>query len=80
MRTVFGNSFEQFSSELSSLRRIEFDRVAVAQRSDASVIVEIRSIATHDDRVDRCSGTLRAVRSDSERWVVEPAGVQCTSG
>jgi len=80
MRTAFGNDFTRFRSDLSSLRRIEFDRLAIKERDDASVTMEIRSIATHDDRVDRCSGTLRTVRDDGGHWVVEPAGLQCTSG
>ena len=79
MREAFGNSFEQFRSDLSSLQRIEFPRVAITKRDDASVTVEIQSVATHDDRVDRCSGTLRTVRGDHGRWVVEPAGIHCTS-
>jgi serine/threonine-protein kinase len=80
MRTAFGNSFERFRSDFSSLRRVEFERVAIKERDDASVTVDIRSVATHDDRVDRCSGTLRTVRDDAGHWVVEPAGIQCTSG
>jgi hypothetical protein len=80
MRTAFGNSFERFRGDLSSLRRVEFERVAIKERDDASVTVDIRSVATHDDRVDRCSGTLRTVRADAGHWVVEPAGIQCTSG
>jgi eukaryotic-like serine/threonine-protein kinase len=80
MRTAFDNSFERFRAGLSSLQRIEFERVAIQERDDASVTVDIRSIATHDDRVDRCSGTLRTVRGDAGHWVVEPAGIQCTSG
>ena len=80
MRTAFGNSFERFRSDLSSLRRVEFEHVAIKERDDASVTVDIRSVATHDDRVERCSGTLRTVRADAGHWVVEPAGIQCTSG
>ena len=80
MRTAFGNSFERFRSDLSSLRRIEFERVAISERDDASVTVEIESIATHDDHVDRFSGSLRTVQGDAGSWVVEPAGVRCTSG
>src|SRR5215217_2460120 len=80
MRGAFGDSFDRFRTELSSLRRIQFRRVAVTESDDASVTVEIQSIATHADRVDRCSGTLRTVRGESGRWVVEPAGVHCTSG
>jgi eukaryotic-like serine/threonine-protein kinase len=80
MRSAFGGSFARFRGDLSSLRRIEFQRVAIAQRDDTSVTVAIQTVATHDDRVDRCAGTLRTVRGDGGRWVVEPAGVRCSSG
>jgi len=80
MRGAFGDSFERFRSDLSSLRRIRFRRVAITESDDASVTVEIQSVATHTDRVDRCSGTLRTVRGEGGRWVVDPAGVHCTSG
>ena len=80
MRAAFGDSFERFRSDLSSLQEIEFQRVAVTGRDDSSVTVDIRSVATHSDRVDRCAGTLRTVRSDGGRWLVEPAGLSCDSG
>jgi eukaryotic-like serine/threonine-protein kinase len=80
MRSAFGNSFQRFRGDLSSLQRIEFERVAIKERDDASVTVEIQSVATHDDRVDRCSGTLRTVRGGGGHWLVEPAGIHCTSG
>jgi serine/threonine protein kinase len=79
MRSAFGNSRERFRSDFGSLQRIEFQRVAVVERDDSSVTVEIQSVATHDDRVDHCSGTLRTIRDDRGHWVVEPAGVACTS-
>jgi len=79
MRAAFGNSFERFRGDLSSLRSIEFERVEVTRRDDASATVELSTVATHADRVDRCSGALRTVRDDDGRWVVEPAGLQCTS-
>jgi hypothetical protein len=79
MRRAFGGSFERFRRDLSSLRRIRFERVAITGRDDVGVTVEIRSVATHDDRVDRCSGTLRAIRGGGGRWLVEPAGVRCSS-
>jgi len=78
MRAVFGGSVERFRSEMSSLQRIEFQRVALTERGDGSATVTIESVATHTDRVDRCSGTLRTVRSASGRWLVEPSGVSCT--
>jgi hypothetical protein len=80
MRAAFGDSFDQFRAGVASLRRIRFERVAVTHRDAASATVEIRTVARHVDRVDRCSGTLRTVRGDGGRWVVEPAGVHCTSG
>ena len=79
MRRAFSNSSQRFRAELSSLRHIEFERVAVVERNGAGATVEIRSVATHDNRVDHCSGTLRTVRGDGGRWLVEPAGLQCTS-
>jgi len=79
MRAAFGNSFAKFEADLSSLERIEFERVKVTQRDDASATVELSTVATHEDRVDRCSGTLRTVRDGDGPWLVEPAGLQCTS-
>jgi len=79
MRRAFSNSSQRFRAELSSLRHIEIERVAVVERNGAGATVEIRSVATHDNRVDHCSGTLRTVRGDGGRWLVEPAGLQCTS-
>jgi hypothetical protein len=80
MRSAFGDSFERFRSDLSSLQRIEFQRLAITERDDASATVAIETVATHADRVDRCSGTLRTIRGDGGRWRIEPAGVRCTSG
>ncbi len=79
MRAVFANSRAEFERQLSSLERIEFERLAVIERSSGSATLEVRSTATHTDRVDSCSGTLRTVRSGG-RWLVEPAGLECVSG
>ena len=59
-----GNRFDRFRTELSSLRDAEVKRVALVNRTAG---------------VDHCSGTLRTVRSDDGRWLVDPAGVQCTA-
>jgi eukaryotic-like serine/threonine-protein kinase len=77
MRAAFGGSRDRFEAEMSSLKRIDFQRLAVTQRSDSLVTVDIVSTATHTDHVDHCTGTLSAVKAGS-RWVVEPAGVSCT--
>jgi cytoskeletal protein RodZ len=79
MRAVFGNSRAEFSRQLSSLQQIEFEELGVEQRTDGSATVRLRTVATHANRVDRCAGTLRAVRSGG-RWLVEPAGLSCTPG
>jgi serine/threonine protein kinase len=46
---------------------------------DTSATLQIETIATHAQRVDHCTGTLRTVRGPDRRWLVEPAGVRCTS-
>jgi hypothetical protein len=79
MRQAFGNSLQRFSRELASLQQIRFERVAIVARDEAGATVDIRTVATHVDRVDRCSGTLRAIRRPGGGWLVEPAGVRCTS-
>jgi eukaryotic-like serine/threonine-protein kinase len=79
MRLAFGNSFERFRADLSSLRHVEFKRVKIVDRSDASAKLQIETIATHAERVDHCTGTLRTIRGQDGRWLVEPAGVRCTS-
>jgi eukaryotic-like serine/threonine-protein kinase len=80
MRRAFGDSLDTFTRDLSSLRHIEFREVSVVGRDAGGVTVAIRSVATHVDHVDRCTGTLRAIRGTGGRWLVEPAGVQCTRG
>ena len=79
MRQAFGNSLQRFRQDLSSLQRIRFERVKVVRRDKDGATVDIRSVATHVDRVDRCSGTLRTIRRPAGGWLVEPAGVRCTS-
>jgi serine/threonine protein kinase len=79
MRLAFGNRFDRFHTDLSSLEHIEFKRVQIVARSATSATLEIETIATHADRVDHCTGTLRTVRGPDGRWLVEPAGVRCTS-
>jgi hypothetical protein len=78
LRHAFGDSFDRFRSDLSSLRNVRFERVAVTQRDDSSATLEIQTVATHTDRVERCSGTLRTVRGADRRWLVEPAGIHCS--
>jgi hypothetical protein len=80
MRRAFGGSLAQFTRDLSSLRHVEFQQVSVVGRDSRGTTVEIRTVATHADHVDRCSGRLRTVPGAGGRWLVEPAGVRCTRG
>ena len=79
MRQAFGNDPQRFARDLSSLRRIQFRRAAIVARDNTGATIEIETIATHDDRVDRCTGTLRTIPRESGGWLVEPAGVRCDS-
>jgi hypothetical protein len=79
MRQAFGNSLQRFRRDLSSLQRVRFERVTIVSRDAAGATVDIRSVATHVNRVDRCTGTLRALHRPAGGWLVEPAGVRCTS-
>jgi hypothetical protein len=79
MRQAFNDSFATFSRDLSTLRRIEFVRVRVIATDASTATVDIQTVATHTNRVDHCTGTLRTVRGPGRRWLVEPAGLRCTS-
>ena len=79
MRAVYGGSRAEFARQLGSLERIEFPELALESRSGATATVRVSTVATHTDRVDRCSGTLRTIRSGG-RWQVEPAGLSCSPG
>jgi hypothetical protein len=79
MRAAFGDRFDQFQAQLSSLRDIQFKRVTLLSRTASTATLEIETIATHTNRVDHCTGTLRTVHSDDGRWLVDPAGLQCTA-
>jgi len=78
MRAAFGNDRARLEGDLGSLRSISFPRLEVTERSRDTATLEIRSIARHTDRTDRCSGTLSAVRA-SGGWRVDPAGLTCRS-
>ena len=76
MRDVYGGSRATFEQQLGSLERIEFPELALESRSGSTAIVRVRTVATHTDRTDLCTGTLQATRSGA-RWLVEPHGLSC---
>jgi hypothetical protein len=77
-RAAFGNSQAEFERQLSSLQSIEFEELAVSDRTDLSATVTVQTVATHTDRVDRCAGPLLTTRT-KDSWVVDPGGVSCQS-
>ena len=79
MRDVYGGSQAEFERQLGSLERIEFPELGLESRSGSTAVVRVSTVATHTDRVDRCTGTLQTVRSGG-RWLVEPHGLSCTRG
>jgi serine/threonine-protein kinase len=79
MRAVFGGSRAEFERQLGSLERIEFPELALESRSGSTAIVRLRTVATHTDRTDRCTGTVQSTRSGG-RWRVEPHGLSCERG
>ena len=61
---------------LDSLQRIRFRTLRVVERSGDRATLEIATVATHPDRIDRCSGTLLAVRVD-RTWRADPLNLRC---
>jgi serine/threonine-protein kinase len=76
-REQFGGSRSSFDRTLGSLRDIRFDRVEQTARSGATATVAITTVATHDDRTERCTGELRTRRDTPGRWLVDRVGVRC---
>jgi serine/threonine-protein kinase len=76
MRAVYGDSRANFERQLGSLEKIEFPELALESRSGSTAIVRVRTVATHTDRTDLCTGTLQTTRSGG-RWLVEPHGLSC---
>jgi hypothetical protein len=80
MRRAFRNRREPFRRDLSSLRRADFREVIRRRARPRCRHRGDPRLATHADRIDRCSRRLRTIRGTGRRWVGEPAGVQCTPG
>ena len=79
MRAAFGNSRETFEGDLGSLRGITFERLEQTQATSTTATVELQTVAEHTDRTDHCTGTVKAVKGENGRWLVEPLGIRCTS-
>jgi hypothetical protein len=62
--------YPSFRAGQSSLREISFPTLRTTEQTGDSATVELRSIAVHADRTDRCSGTVDLVRSGG-RWLLD---------
>lgn len=67
--------FAAFRAQFRSLRSIAFERLSIVSQAGDRAVVAIRTTAVHSDHVDRCSGTVDAVRRP--RWVVDHIAVAC---
>jgi hypothetical protein len=79
MRSALGGSEESLASNLGSLRSIRFRTLTAEPATDAGTPVQVDTVARHTDRTDHCSGQLLAVDDGAGGYLVEPAGVSCTS-
>jgi hypothetical protein len=68
--------YDAFVNTLGTLQSIKFPRLATVFKSSDSATVEFQSIATHPDRVDQCTGTVRLSAVDG-RWLVEHLQPSC---
>ena len=75
MRTALGGE-AGLRATLQSLESIEFEQLDVTARDDAGATVAVTTVARHTDRVERCRGTVRAVRVGG-RWRADTPSVHC---
>ena len=68
--------FRSFHNTVSTLESIRFVRAETVSRSADAATVALQTLATHPDRVDRCSGTV-ALESRGATWRIERAAVSC---
>jgi hypothetical protein len=70
--------FDSFRGTVASLESISFDELRTVERRGNRAEVALRTTATHTNRRDRCSGTLRVSRSRGS-WLVDGGNVSCAS-
>jgi serine/threonine-protein kinase len=61
---------QSFEQTLASLQKIEFVSLKVLSRSPVAAVVSLETLATHPDRVDRCTGTAQ-LTNDSSGWKIQ---------
>ena len=66
--------YDTFVATLDSLESIEFPVLRAQQASGETATVEINSVATHTDRIDRCTGTVELTSTGGE-WRIDQLNV-----
>ena len=70
--------FESFRGTVSTLESIRFERAETVSGRAGATTVAIETLATHPDRVDRCSGTV-SLEGEGDEWRIERAAVTCAA-
>ena len=69
--------FESFRGGVDTLESIRFEQVESSAAEGDSAEVQVRTVATHSDGVDRCSGSLELVRGGATGWLIDRANISC---
>jgi eukaryotic-like serine/threonine-protein kinase len=69
--------FAAFKQQQSTLESIEFETVETMAEGEDTATVELSSVATHSDGVDRCEGTLNLVTGGEGGWLIDGADIAC---
>ena len=68
--------YDSFVATLDTLETIEFPELETTLQSGDSATVQFQSVATHTDRVDRCSGTVDLTGGDGD-WTIDEIHPTC---
>jgi hypothetical protein len=78
LHAQFKGSFAIFRGTFSTLQSIRFPTLRTTSQTGSTATVQLKSVAIHTDRTDRCTGSANLVRTGG-RWLVDHIGVTCTS-
>ena len=76
-QALFG-SYGRFRGTFRTLEGITLTRAQAASTSGSTSSVAIATVATHTNRIDRCTGTVRTVRGGAG-WLIDGLSVGCSS-
>jgi eukaryotic-like serine/threonine-protein kinase len=71
--------YDSFVATMGTLESIEFPSLDTTSLTESSATVAFDTVATHTDKVDRCSGTID-LSQDGDSWLIERFDVRgCNS-